>query len=84
MHSFVGQYLSILDFPRDVRETFERGNVNLYEAHQFARLSAKKLGGTDAEARSGGGRGAAPRACGGNSINLGGKYPKVELCRAAA
>lgn len=52
MRSFVGQYLSILDFPRDVREALERGDLNLFEAHQLARLTAKRLGGTDAEARS--------------------------------
>jgi hypothetical protein len=52
VRSFVGQYLPILDFPRDVREALERGEVNLFEAHQLARLSAKKLGGTDGEARS--------------------------------
>ena len=48
----MGQYLPILDFPRDVREALERGDVNLFEAHQLARLMAKKLGGTDSEARS--------------------------------
>jgi hypothetical protein len=52
VRSFVGQYLPILDFPRDVREALERGEVNLFEAHQLARLSSKKLGGTDGEARS--------------------------------
>ncbi|MDT5271184.1 MAG: hypothetical protein QOH49_3370 [Acidobacteriota bacterium] len=51
VRSFVGQYLPILDFPRDVREALERGEVNLFEAHQLARLTAKKLGGTDSEAR---------------------------------
>jgi hypothetical protein len=52
VRSFVGQYLPILDFPRDVREALERGDVNLFEAHQLARLTAKKLGGTESEARS--------------------------------
>jgi hypothetical protein len=52
VRSFVGQYLPILDFPRDVREALERGDMNLFEAHQLARLTARKLGGTDAEARS--------------------------------
>ena len=52
VRSFVGQYLPILDFPRDVREALERGDINLFEAHQLARLNARKLGGTDAEARS--------------------------------
>lgn len=52
VRSFVGQYVPILDFPRDVREALERGDLNLFEAHQLARLSAKRLGGTEAEARS--------------------------------
>lgn len=52
VRSFVGQYLPILNFPKDVLEALERGDVNLFESHQLARLSAKKLGSTDAEARS--------------------------------
>lgn len=52
VRSFVGHYLPILDFPRDVREALERGDVNLFEAHQLARLTPKKLGGTDAEAHA--------------------------------
>jgi hypothetical protein len=52
VRSFVGQYLPLLDFPRDVQEALERRDVNLFEAHQLARLTPKKLGGTDAEARS--------------------------------
>jgi hypothetical protein len=52
VRSFVGQYLPILDFPRDLREALERGEVNLFEAHQLARLNSKKLGGTEGEARS--------------------------------
>jgi hypothetical protein len=52
VRSFVGQYLPILDFPRDVLEALERGDINLFEAHQLSRLSARKLGGTEGEARS--------------------------------
>jgi hypothetical protein len=52
VRSFVGQYLPILGFPRDLREALERGDINIFEAHQLARLTAKKLGGTDGEARS--------------------------------
>ena len=52
VRSFVGQYLPILDFPKDVREALERGDINLFEAHQLARLTAKRLNGTDGEARS--------------------------------
>jgi hypothetical protein len=52
VRSFVGQYLPILDFPRDVREALERGDINLFEAHQLARLTARKLGGADGEAHA--------------------------------
>lgn len=52
VRSFVGQYLPILDFPADVREPLERGDLNLFEAHQLARLSARRLGSTEAEARA--------------------------------
>jgi hypothetical protein len=52
VRSFVGQYLPILDFPRDVREPLERGDVNLFEAHQLVRLTAKRLGCTEGEART--------------------------------
>jgi hypothetical protein len=52
VRSFVGQYLPILDFPRDVREALKRGDVNLFESHQLARLTARRLGSTDGNARS--------------------------------
>ncbi|HEY0171459.1 MAG TPA: hypothetical protein VGB98_10585 [Pyrinomonadaceae bacterium] len=52
VRSFVGQYLPILDLPADVREALERGEINLAEAHQLARLKSKRLGGSEAEARS--------------------------------
>lgn len=52
VRSFVGQYLPILEFPRDVREALERGDINLFEAHQLARLLARRLGSTEAEART--------------------------------
>lgn len=52
VRSFVGQYLPILDFPRDVREPLERSEINLFEAHQLARITAKRLGCVEAEARS--------------------------------
>ncbi|HEX8556600.1 MAG TPA: hypothetical protein VF668_00630 [Pyrinomonadaceae bacterium] len=44
--------MQIPDFPRDVREALERGDINLFEAHQLARLTAKRLGKIDGEARS--------------------------------
>jgi hypothetical protein len=52
LRSFVGQYLPILEFPKDVREPLERGEVNIFEAHQLARLTAKRLGMSESEARS--------------------------------
>lgn len=52
VRSFVGQYLPILDFPRDVREPLEKGEINLFEAHQLARLTARRMGLSEAEARS--------------------------------
>lgn len=52
VRSFVGQYLPILNFPRDVREALERGEVNLFEAHQLARLTSKRLNFTEGEAHS--------------------------------
>jgi hypothetical protein len=52
VRSFVGQYLPILEFPKDVREALERGGVNLFEAHQLARLTTRRLGSTDAHART--------------------------------
>ena len=51
VRSFVGQYLPILEFPRDVGEALEREDINLFEAHQLARLTARKLGVTNGEAR---------------------------------
>lgn len=35
-----------------MREALERGEVNLFEAHQLARLTAKRLAMTETEARS--------------------------------
>jgi hypothetical protein len=52
VRSFVGQYLPILEFPRDVREPLERGEINLFEAHQLARLTARKMRLPESEARS--------------------------------
>jgi hypothetical protein len=52
LNSFIGQYLPVLDFPLDVREPLGRGEINLFEAHQLARLTAKRLGCAEGEARS--------------------------------
>jgi hypothetical protein len=52
VRSFIGQYLMILEFPKEVRESLEQGEINLFEAHQLARLTARRLGVTESEARS--------------------------------
>jgi hypothetical protein len=44
LSSFTGQYLRILDFPADIVSALERGQINLQEAAQLARLSASRLG----------------------------------------
>jgi hypothetical protein len=51
LNSFIGQYLLILNFPPDVQEALSGGRVNLQEAAQLARLTAKRLGSTPAAAR---------------------------------
>jgi hypothetical protein len=52
VRSFVGQYVPILEFPRDVLEALERGDLNLFEAHQLVRVTARRLGATEGEART--------------------------------
>jgi len=42
--TFVDHYLRILDFPPDVLEVLSRADVNLFEAEQLARVTAKRLG----------------------------------------
>lgn len=44
VNSFIGQYLSILEFPSDVSDALVSGRLNLQEAAQLARLSPKRLG----------------------------------------
>lgn len=41
--SFVEHYLGVLHFPVDVRDAFERGDVNLFEAEQLCRLTKASL-----------------------------------------
>ena len=50
--SFVDHYLRILAFPDDVREALERGEVNLFEAEQLARVTGARLGTTAVAVRS--------------------------------
>lgn len=52
VRSFVGHYLPILDLMQDVREPLERGDINLFEAHQLARLTARRLNSTEETARA--------------------------------
>ena len=49
--SFVDHYLRLLDFPPDVVEVLEKGEVNLFEAEQLARVTAERLGVTAAQAK---------------------------------
>ena len=52
VRSFVGQYLPVLDFPRDVVDSLEGRQINLFEAYQLARLTARRLTCTEREARA--------------------------------
>jgi hypothetical protein len=51
LNSFVGVYLRVLNFPKDVSRPLVAGEVTLFEAAQLARLSEKRLGVSPAEAR---------------------------------
>jgi hypothetical protein len=42
--SFVDHYLRLPDFPPDVIRALENGDINLFEAEQFARVNAVRLG----------------------------------------
>ena len=52
VRTFVTHYLPILDFPEDVRAPLERGEINLFEAEQLARLSPGRLGVSSAAVRT--------------------------------
>lgn len=52
VNSFIGQYLPLLQFPSDVTDALTSGQINLQEAAQLARLTAKRLGCAEGEARS--------------------------------
>ena len=49
--SFVDHYLRLLDFPSDVTEVLSKGEINLFEASQLARITPQRLGLTPAHAR---------------------------------
>jgi hypothetical protein len=42
--SFVDHYLRLSDFPADVIEALESGDLNLFESEQLARVTAVRLG----------------------------------------
>src|ERR671927_1897369 len=43
VNSFIGQYVPILNFPSDVVNALSRGEINLHEAAQLARLTPERL-----------------------------------------
>lgn len=49
--SFVDHYLRLLDFPSDVVEVLEKGDINLFEAEQIARVIAGRLGVSTSQAK---------------------------------
>lgn len=49
--SFVDHYLRLPDFPSDVLEVLENGDINLFEAEQLARVTARRLGATHGQAK---------------------------------
>jgi hypothetical protein len=49
--SFVDHYLRLLDFPADVTEALDNGEINLFEASQLARISPQRLSSTQGYAK---------------------------------
>jgi hypothetical protein len=49
--SFVDHYLRLPDFPADVIEVLENGDLNLFEAEQLARVTAQRLGAKHSQAK---------------------------------
>src|SRR5205823_10129981 len=43
LNSFIGLYVRVLDFPKDVARALAAGDVNLFEAAQLARLTEERL-----------------------------------------
>lgn len=43
VNSFIGQYVPLLNFPSDVVNALSRGEINLHEAAQLARLTPERL-----------------------------------------
>jgi hypothetical protein len=51
LNSFTGQYLPLLQFPSDVTDALDAGQINLQEAAQLARLTPRRLDCAPQEAR---------------------------------
>lgn len=51
LNSFVGLYIRVLDFPKDIIRHLIAGDVTLFEAAQLARLTVERLNVSAAEAR---------------------------------
>jgi hypothetical protein len=49
--SFVDHYLRLVDFPPDVIEALENGDINLFEAEQLARVTAGRIGVRSSQAK---------------------------------
>lgn len=49
--SFVDHYLRLPDFPSDVIQVLEKGEINLFEAEQLARVTAGRLGVSPSQAK---------------------------------
>jgi hypothetical protein len=52
LQTFIGQHLRVLRFPDDVSNPLARGDINLQEAAQLARLTAERLNCSPSEARA--------------------------------
>lgn len=49
--SFVDHYVRLLDFPADLLAALSKGEINLFEAAQLARITAERLGSPSSQAR---------------------------------
>jgi hypothetical protein len=52
LNSFIGQYIPILNYPSDVAQALNKGEINLHEAAQLARLTPERLDVSPAKAVS--------------------------------
>jgi hypothetical protein len=52
VNSFIGQYVPILSYPSDVTAALSKGEINLHEAAQLARLTPERLETTPAKAQA--------------------------------